>query len=237
MPNSGERETIDPGHPRPRSRHFRESRYLLGWGSLMGVLAISVGCFLFVLVSSMEGSASGEVPGISQLAAPPGRPPSQGASAPGSATAPPPTDAPKGDPAKPERPVQPPPRFRGIEIKSPTERQGVHGAEGILITGTAGPFEKQALRVFDLADNGLYYLVDVGPIAVQDGYWSLRYRHIGDGQTDIGRVFTMTAVLADASCERALDSAKPNHEGDRPFPQLPAGCRIMDQVKVVKIGP
>lgn len=129
-----------------------------------------------------------------------------------------------------------PPRPK-VTISSPGERAKVRGAEGVLLTGTATGLGGLTLHIFDLADNGSYYPGSLTPVTVHGGRWSFRKRPIGRGAADVGRTFIMIAALGNGDCRAALRTAPVNHEGDHAFPALPAGCREMDSVRVVKDAP
>lgn len=129
-----------------------------------------------------------------------------------------------------------PPRPK-VTISSPGERAKVRGAEGVLLTGTATGLGGLTLHIFDLADNGSYYPGSLTPVTVHGGQWSFRKRPIGRGAADVGRTFIMIAALGNGDCRAALRTAPVNHEGDHAFPALPAGCREMDSVRVVKDAP
>jgi hypothetical protein len=155
-----------------------------------------------------------------------------------------PSPSPKPSPARPPEPTPASTgaaesRLRGVRMLSPQPGQRVSGRRGVTISGIAGDLDGRRLRIFDFADNGMYYLVDEDGVDVgADGRWSLRYRGIGSGTEDIGRVFVMTAVLADAGCQRELaedeiDRGDVRHD----FRRLPEGCRIAARVSVVKVAP
>jgi hypothetical protein len=124
-----------------------------------------------------------------------------------------------------------------VDIVSPKEGARVKGREGAQFQGTATNLGGLSLRLFQHADNGLYYLVDNGTVSIVAGRWSELIGYFGAGEEDVGRTFVVIAALSNSSCQSTLRSARPNSEGDIAFTTLPVGCRIADRVGVLKVAP
>ncbi|MDL4771854.1 hypothetical protein [Actinomadura xylanilytica] len=241
-------------HARPSGRDRRrrhrgfQRRYLLFWvvGTGSAVLASFAGTRGLYMAGGAEAQRDG---GPAVLARPSGlvsAPPSRSASpslSPSSSPSPSPSSsrpAARRTPPKAEREQPAPPRravaFRGVDITAPRENAEVNGRVGVVVRGRAGDLDGSVLRLFVLAYNGLYYLIDNGPVVTPGREWSFLLKPIGGGTGDIGRVFTVFAVTVAPSCRRLLDGSARDPEGNITFSALPSGCRAADRVNVLKTG-
>ncbi|WP_143268568.1 hypothetical protein [Amycolatopsis vastitatis] len=129
----------------------------------------------------------------------------------------------------------PAPPAESVAITSPKPGQSVVGRQGVQLTGTAQNLDGKLLRIFDLADDHKYYLITGVPVPVANGQWSFFDPQVGSTTPDDdGHAFTLTVTMADASCNGTLDTATPNGEGDIVYQILPAGCRKLASVEIVK---
>jgi len=125
-------------------------------------------------------------------------------------------------------------RVGGVQITTPDDGTKVNGSAGVLLRGRYGDLRGTELRIFVLAFNGQYYLMDNGPLLGRDGTWNFLVKPIGSGTTDIGRVFTIIATVVNSSCQAMLEASTRTPDGNIAFPALPAGCREADRVDVLK---
>ena len=124
-----------------------------------------------------------------------------------------------------------------VRIVAPRAGTKVAGRPGVLLTGTAANLNGRTLRIVDYAPNGVYYVADNGKVPVEDGHWSFRDATIGDGARDVGKVFELTAVVSDKKCQAAIHADREAHGGTAAFQTLPAGCREVASVRVLKTAP
>ena len=237
-------ETPSPHRDRPATHRKAPSRprrygFLVGWIALTtGTIVASSLALQAALKADRDHRPTHAPPQALRL-------PQSATVSPGAAASP--SESPSrrvltGPPRK--APASPPPASRRaaparpkVTIVSPGEQARVPGEQGVLLSGTASGLGHLTLHIFDLADNGSYYPGSLAPVTVHGGHWSFRKRPIGQGSADVGRTFTMIAALGDDACRAALRSPPVNPEGDYAFGALPAGCREMDSVHVVKAAP
>jgi hypothetical protein len=122
-----------------------------------------------------------------------------------------------------------------VKITSPSDGQQVIGHEGVWLRGIAGELGSNHLRIFDHADNGLYYLIDNGPLSVSNKQWSFFDPQIGSGTPgDVGHTFVLVAAVSNATCDQSLAASQPDVQGDVSFTKLPDGCAEASNVRVIK---
>jgi hypothetical protein len=122
----------------------------------------------------------------------------------------------------------------GVRIAAPEDEARVNGSVGVLLSGKYGDLRGAQMRIFVLAYNGQYYLIDNGPLLGRDRTWNFLVKPIGSGTTDIGRVFTIIVTVVNSSCQAMLEASTRDPNGNISFPILPAGCREADRVDVLK---
>jgi len=127
-----------------------------------------------------------------------------------------------------------PPDARQVSIDAPRELTKVNGKDGVLMHGRAGDLDGSVLRLFVLAYNGIYYLIDNGPVIAPNREWRFLLKPIGDGKRDIGRVFTVFVATVDSDCRKLLDRSHRDRTGNISFTQLPPGCTAKAKVNVLK---
>lgn len=136
---------------------------------------------------------------------------------------------------KSHRPRTGPPTAR---IAAPSPGTRVAGQEGVRMTGTAAHLGGRKLEVFDYAPNGVYYLAsDGGPVPVSGGHWTFQDATIGNGDTDVGKSFVLTVVIADGKCQATIGSTPRDAQNNIAYSSLPSGCRAADSVRVTKTAP
>jgi hypothetical protein len=226
---------------KPRAHGRRGSWYGGGWRYLAFWAAGTAAAVLAALAGTLQlrSAGSGNAGDLPTITPPPptAQPAPPSAAPPPSAISRPPKR--KGKPSPPARRragERLPAGVRGVTIDAPRARSYVNGRVGVVVRGRAGDLEGGTLRLFVLAYNGLHYLIDNGPVITADRKWSFLLKPIGAGTTDIGRVFTIIAVVADKSCRRILESSNRDPEGNIAFPVLPPGCADFDRVDVIKNG-
>ncbi|MBO2449302.1 hypothetical protein J4573_19520 [Actinomadura barringtoniae] len=121
-----------------------------------------------------------------------------------------------------------------VTIEAPRELTKVNGRQGVLVQGHAGDLHDSVLRLFVLAYNGQYYLIDNGPVIAPNREWRFLLKPIGDGKRDIGRVFTVFVATVDSDCRKLLDRSHRDRTGNISFTQLPPGCTAKAKVNVLK---
>jgi hypothetical protein len=134
----------------------------------------------------------------------------------------------------PNASTSPAPARQEVSIDAPREMTKVNGKDGIVVRGRAGDLDGSVLRLFVLAYNGLYYLIDNGPVIAPNREWRFLLKPIGDGKRDIGRVFTVFVATVDSSCRDLLDRSRRDRTGNIAFTTLPPGCTAKDKVNVLK---
>lgn len=118
-----------------------------------------------------------------------------------------------------------------LQITSPRNGTILHGNQAVLVEGTAKNLGVEQLWIFVLR-LGSYYVSNVSPLSVISGKWKYSDPYVGNSsQTG---VFQINAVLADASCDTAINSAPQQSGGGVSFSSLPHGCHTLYSVRVVR---
>jgi hypothetical protein len=118
------------------------------------------------------------------------------------------------------------------QITSPRTEAQISRGSGVIIKGTAENLDGKSLWIFTQSD-GVYYVDNPYPILVDSGKWQFDDPYIGSGGAG---AYVINAILANPSCTKAMQSAKPQPGGGIAFQTLPGGCSIGDKV-VVDINP
>jgi hypothetical protein len=131
---------------------------------------------------------------------------------------------------------------KNILIQSPANNNLIsHGGEGFTITGYACDMKDRSGWLLDLdLKNNYYYLNSAGspprPAFTGDGPFTFVDPSIGnDGDSD--RRYGIVAVVASASCSKALESVAPDRAGNYEIPRLPRGCQAEDPSYVLVSRP
>jgi hypothetical protein len=123
----------------------------------------------------------------------------------------------------------PPPVLQpAMRILTPGKGALLHGNQNVLIEGTAKGLADGQIWVFILRE-GAYFVSNSDPIAVVNGQWHFVDPYVGSS-SDPGN-FQIDAVLGDASCTTAINSAKQQPGGGVAFKSLPrGGCFFLRDV-------
>ena len=124
-------------------------------------------------------------------------------------------------------------------ILSPVDGQQVRNSVGVTVKGEAKNLEAdETLWVFDedLEGEWRFYFVTDQPLRLSKDQFSVRDEPIGSPSDAPGTEYSIVMVSANRTCRTALNGVGLNQEGDRALHALPPGCKVVDDVKVVKSG-
>jgi hypothetical protein len=245
-------QTREPAHRQPDGERPKKKPGLRLYALVTGWLLVTA-CTVAVATAGLHaaltrgGGKADQAEPQAGVESPPGSPPPATSPplSPSPTATPTPTPTPSGHAGKPPppRPVpRPKPRAHlagppRVHITSPKRYARITGRQGVLVSGTATRLGRNVLRLVDHAPDGMYYLVDNGPIPVRGGRWSYHDPVVGDGERDVGKTFVMTIVLANPRCQGVLQAVLPSSDGNIRMARLPRDCSVAAQAPVHKIAP